>query len=148
MGTADRYVNLAECACRTLGEFYSATTAFLGFKVQQDEYKVMGLAAMGTPKFASYLLDNVVALLPNGGFTVKPYFLDYHLHVMENFHLKSSGSRRVGYEEIGERHADIAEACNTWLSGRFCPVAPSAHAHPDSPPRTGWWCRAELHRER
>ena len=95
----------------SLGQLYSATTAFLGFKVQEDEYKVMGLAAMGTPKYASYLLDNVVALLPDGQFMVKPYFLDYHLARYGKFSSDVKqlfGSPRSEHEEIGERHADVA----------------------------------------
>ena len=95
----------------SLGQLYSATTAFLGFKVQEDEYKVMGLAAMGKPKYASYLMDNVVALFPDGGFAVKPYFLDYHLARQRKFSPEVKrifGDPRSEHEAIGERHADVA----------------------------------------
>lgn len=95
----------------SLGHLYSATTAFLGFKVQEDEYKVMGLAAMGTPKYAAYLLDNVVKLHPNGGFSVKPYFLDYHLARFGRFSPEVEalfGRPRSREEAIDERHADVA----------------------------------------
>jgi len=95
----------------SLGQLYSATTAFLGFKVQEDEYKVMGLAAMGTPKYAQYLLDNVVALRTDGGFWVKPYFLDYHLARFGRFSPEVEqlfGQPRLKGEEISERHADVA----------------------------------------
>jgi carbamoyltransferase len=95
----------------SLGQLYSAATAFLGFKVQEDEYKVMGLAAMGTPKYARYLLDNVVALLPAGEFTVRPYFLDYHLARNGMFSSEAKqlfGLPRSEREEINERHADVA----------------------------------------
>jgi carbamoyltransferase len=95
----------------SLGQLYSGITAFLGFKVQEDEYKVMGLAAMGAPRYASYLMANVVALLPRGQFTVKPYFLDYHLARDGKFSSEVKqlfGNPRWEYEEIGERHADVA----------------------------------------
>ena len=95
----------------SLGQLYSATTAFLGFKVQHDEYKVMGLAAMGSPKYASYLLDNVVALRPDGEFRIKPYFLDYHLARSGRFSpdaVELFGSPRRPGEDISERHADVA----------------------------------------
>lgn len=95
----------------SLGQLYSATTAFLGFKVQQDEYKVMGLAAMGTPKYASYLLDNLVGLRADGSFWIKPYFLDYHLARVGRFSPEVEqlfGHPRLKGEEIGERHADVA----------------------------------------
>ncbi len=94
----------------SLGHLYSATTAFLGFKVQEDEYKVMGLAAMGTPKYASYLLEKVVALRP-GGFGIRPYFLDYHLARFGRFSPEAErlfGPPRPRDKEIDERHADIA----------------------------------------
>lgn len=95
----------------SLGQLYSAVTAFLGFKVQEDEYKVMGLAAMGSPTYAPYLLDNVLALRTDGGFWVKPYFLDYHLARLGRFSpevVKLFGPPRLKDEKIGERHADVA----------------------------------------
>jgi carbamoyltransferase len=95
----------------SLGHLYSATTAFLGFKVQSDEYKVMGLAAMGRPKYAQYLLDNVVELREDGSFRLKPYFLDYHLARTGRFSPEVErlfGPARRSAEELGERHADVA----------------------------------------
>jgi carbamoyltransferase len=101
----------AVCLPHSLGQLYSATTAFLGFKVQEDEYKVMGLAAMGKPKYGPYLLENVVTLRPDGTFRVKPYFLDYHLARSGRFPPEVEqlfGPPRLKDEEIGERHADVA----------------------------------------
>jgi len=95
----------------SLGHLYSATTAFLGFKVQADEYKVMGLAAMGRPKYGQYLLDNVVERREDGSFRLKPYFLDYHLARTGRFSPEVErlfGPPRNPSEEIGERHADVA----------------------------------------
>jgi carbamoyltransferase len=95
----------------SLGQLYSATTAFLGFKVQHDEYKVMGLAAMGSPRFAPQLLDNVVNLREDGSFWIKPYFLDYHLARAGRFSAEVErlfGAPRRAEEDINERHADVA----------------------------------------
>lgn len=95
----------------SLGHLYSATTAFLGFKVQADEYKVMGLAAMGQPQYGRYLLDNVVELREDGSFRLKPYFLDYHLARTGRFSPEVErlfGPPRRPDEEISERHADVA----------------------------------------
>lgn len=95
----------------SLGQLYSATTAFLGFKVQEDEYKVMGLASMGSPRYAPYLMENVVGLGPQGKFTVRPYFLDYHLARSGKFSAEAVrllGQPRPKDVEIDERHADIA----------------------------------------
>jgi carbamoyltransferase len=95
----------------SLGQLYSAVTAFLGFVPQHDEYKVMGLAAMGTPRYAKYLLDNVVRPKPDGTFTVAPYFLDYHLARSGNFSADAQrlfGAPRRPGEGVSERHADVA----------------------------------------
>ena len=95
----------------SLGQLYSATTAFLGFQVQHDEYKVMGLAAMGIPRYASYLLENVVEIREDGGFTIKPFFLDYHMARAGRFSeeaIRLFGQPRNHEDELSERHADVA----------------------------------------
>ena len=52
----------------SLGLLYSAFTYYTGFKVNSGEYKVMGLAPYGEPKFAQTILDNLVDLKPDGTF--------------------------------------------------------------------------------
>jgi carbamoyltransferase len=95
----------------SLGQFYAAVTAFLGFKVQADEYKVMGLAALGKPVHVGYLRENVIRLLPDGLFRMDPYFIDYHL-ARKGIFLKTTtdvfGMPRSEGEEITERHANVA----------------------------------------
>lgn len=95
----------------SLGQFYSAATGFLGFKMTHDEYKVMGLAAMGKPRYAQQLLGDVVRLEPAGRFVIKPYFLDYHLARSGKFSREAEalfGPPRGRDEELTERHADVA----------------------------------------
>ena len=124
------------CLPHSLGHLYSATTAFLGFKVQQDEYKVMGLAAMGTPKYAPYLLDNVVALRPDGGFVVKPYFLDYHLARFGKFSAEVEqlfGPPRRPDEEISEHHADVAASVQHALEQALFNLLRHLHERTRSP---------------
>lgn len=102
----------------SLGQLYSATTAFLGFKVHHDEYKVMGLAANGTPRYADYLLKNVGTVLPDGRFKIKPYFLDYHLSRRGGFSdevIGLFGEPRRRDEEITGRHADVAASIQRFL---------------------------------
>ena len=120
----------------SLGHLYSATMAFLGFKVQQDEYKVMGLAAMGKPKYAPYLLDNVVALRADGGFEVKPYFLDYHLARSGRFSPEVErlfGPPRRPDEEINERHADVAASVQHALEQALFNLLRHLHQRTRSP---------------
>jgi carbamoyltransferase len=95
----------------SLGQLYSAATGFLGFKMTHDEYKVMGLAAMGQPRYADQLLRDVLRLEPEGGYSIRPYFLDYHLARSGTFSDQAQalfGPPRRRDEELTERHADIA----------------------------------------
>ncbi len=52
----------------SLGLLYSAFTSWLGFKVNSGEYKVMGLAPYGEPKYADLILEKVIDLRPDGSF--------------------------------------------------------------------------------
>jgi carbamoyltransferase len=61
----------------SLGLLYSAFTYYIGFKVNSGEYKVMGLAPYGEPKYAKIILDNVVDLKPDGSFRLDMSYFDY-----------------------------------------------------------------------
>jgi carbamoyltransferase len=61
----------------SLGLLYSAFTYYIGFKVNSGEYKVMGLAPYGEPKYAQIILDNVVDLKPDGSFRLDMSYFDY-----------------------------------------------------------------------
>ena len=50
------------------GLLYSAFTYYTGFKVNSGEYKVMGLAPYGEPRFAKLILDNLIDLKQDGSF--------------------------------------------------------------------------------
>ena len=61
----------------SLGLLYSAATYYTGFKVNSGEYKVMGLAPYGEPKYAQLILDNLVDLKPDGSFRLDMSYFDY-----------------------------------------------------------------------
>ena len=61
----------------SLGLLYSAITYYLGFKVNSGEYKVMGLAPYGEPKYAKVILDNLIDLKPDGSFRLNMDYFDY-----------------------------------------------------------------------
>lgn len=61
----------------SIGLLYSAFTYYLGFKVNSDEYKVMGLAPYGTPKYKSLILNNLVNLNEDGSFHLNQKFFSY-----------------------------------------------------------------------
>jgi carbamoyltransferase len=61
----------------SLGLLYSAFTYYTGFKVNSGEYKVMGLAPYGEPKYAQRILDNIIDLKPDGSFRLDMSYFDY-----------------------------------------------------------------------
>lgn len=105
----------------SLGLFYTAITQYLGFKKYGDEYKVMGLAALGQPRYLELMRD-VVRETP-GGFKLN---LDYFVHHRQSPALTwigtepflaevysprleaALGPARAYADELGEKHADIA----------------------------------------
>jgi carbamoyltransferase len=61
----------------SLGLLYSALTYYTGFKVNSGEYKVMGLAPYGEPKYAKLILDHLVDLKADGSFRLDMSYFDY-----------------------------------------------------------------------
>ncbi len=61
----------------SLGLLYSALTYYTGFKVNSGEYKVMGLAPYGEPKYAKLILDRLIDLKPDGSFRLDMSYFDY-----------------------------------------------------------------------
>ncbi len=61
----------------SLGLLYSAFTDFTGFRVNSGEYKVMGLAPYGEPRFAQTILDHLIDLKEDGSFRLDQKYFDY-----------------------------------------------------------------------
>ena len=61
----------------SLGLLYSAVTYYTGFKVNSGEYKVMGLAPYGQPKYAKTILDNLIDVKPDGSYRLNMSYFDY-----------------------------------------------------------------------
>ena len=59
----------------SLGLLYSAFTYYTGFKVNSGEYKVMGLAPYGEPKYAQLIFDHLIDLKPDGTLPAEPRVL-------------------------------------------------------------------------
>ena len=103
----------------SLGQFYSAVTNFLGFDMfAGDEWKVMGLAAYGTPDYYDFLTQRV--LVPDGpdAFRVNIEVLDHHLAKRYQFSeeaVAAMGPPRQPDEEITPRHQNIAASAQLAL---------------------------------
>jgi carbamoyltransferase len=100
----------------SLGMLYSTFTAFLGFKVNDGESKVMGLAAYGRPTMVNEV-RKVVRHLPDGAFTLVPEFFEFHTTAACSYSPKFValfGPPRSPYDPIdvdtpdGQRFADCA----------------------------------------
>lgn len=61
----------------SLGLFYSTFTEYCGFKVNSGEYKLMGLAPYGEPKYINQLKDNVICIKEDGSFSLNMKYFNY-----------------------------------------------------------------------
>ncbi|MGE3263025.1 MAG: carbamoyltransferase [Bacteriovoracia bacterium] len=61
----------------SLGLLYAAFTAFLGFRVNSGEYKVMGLAPLGQPVYRNLILEKLIDLKPDGSFRLHQEYFSY-----------------------------------------------------------------------
>lgn len=95
----------------SLGLLYSAMTYYIGFKVNSGEYKVMGLAPYGIPRFASTILDNLIDLKTDGSFRLNMDYFDYctGLHMTnKRFDELFGGPPRQPEALITQREMDLA----------------------------------------
>jgi carbamoyltransferase len=79
----------------SLGLLYSAFTYYTGFKVNSGEYKVMGLAPYGEPKFAQQIFDSLIDLKPDGTFWLDQSYFDYCTGLHDERQIRSP-VRRAG----------------------------------------------------
>lgn len=63
----------------SLGLLYSAFTYFNGFRVNSGEYKLMGLAPYGEPKYVNLIYDNLIDVKPDGSFRLNLDYFNYHV---------------------------------------------------------------------
>ena len=96
----------------SLGQFYSAVTNYIGFNMfTGDEWKVMGLAAYGKPKFYDFFKEKVLTTNGKTGFQFNIKVLDHHLAKHYQFPetiVKEIGPSRKKGEELTEHHWNIA----------------------------------------
>lgn len=95
---------------QSLGMFYAALTAYLGFEVNEGEYKVMGLASYGQPTFAA-AMEKLIELNDDGSFRLDLSYFDY-VHSLERMFspklVELLGPPRLPSEPVERRHMDIA----------------------------------------
>ncbi len=97
----------------SLGLLYSAFTYYTGFRVNSGEYKVMGLAPYGEPKYVDLILDHVVDLKEDGSFRLDQSYFDYCAGLrMTNgkFHDLFGGPPRQPETELTQKQMDLARS--------------------------------------
>jgi len=98
----------------SLGMFYSAFTAFLGFKPNEGEYKVMGLAPYGNPYTYLKKFDDIIQPTEDGGFELNMEMFDYDWsdEIMFNEKLGTHLElvNRLPEDELTQEHKDLAAA--------------------------------------
>ena len=96
----------------SLGLLYSAFTYYTGFKVNSGEYKLMGLAPYGEPKYAELIKKHLIHIKEDGSFRLDQKYFNYttgFTMTNENFHnLFGQKPRNVKTEKITQFHMDIA----------------------------------------
>jgi carbamoyltransferase len=102
----------------SLGLLYSAFTYYTGFKVNSGEYKLMGLAPYGEPKYAGLILDRLVDLKPDGSFHLNLEYFDYCTGLRMTsaaFHELFGLPPRAPDQKLTPAHMDIAASVQAVL---------------------------------
>lgn len=121
----------------SLGLLYSAFTAFLGFQVNEGEYKVMGMAPYGKPRYMDKITDNLVKVAADGSFWLNMDYFSFHHSDERTFsrrfadlfgaprdpkmHFFTSETRFPSY--FGEKPADFEAQCR--LNEHYADIAAS-----------------------
>ncbi|MEX0911811.1 MAG: carbamoyltransferase N-terminal domain-containing protein, partial [Gemmatimonadota bacterium] len=100
----------------SLGLLYSAFTYYTGFKVNSGEYKVMGLAPYGEPKYVDVILEELIDLREDGSFTLNQEYFNYLTGLTmtgERFDRLFGGPPRLPESKLTQREMDLARSVQT-----------------------------------
>ena len=95
----------------SLGLLYSAFTFYTGFKVNSGEYKVMGLAPYGKPKYVDLIKENLIKIHEDGSFWLDMSYFDYATGLTmtsKKFDLLFGGPPRTSETDLTQREMDLA----------------------------------------
>ena len=95
----------------SLGLLYSAFTYYCGFKVNSGEYKLMGLAPYGVPKYADTIKEHLIDIKDDGTFNLDISYFKYHRGFRmtgRKFHKLFGRPPRQGETELTQFHMDMA----------------------------------------
>ena len=95
----------------SLGLLYAAFTAYTGFRVNSGEYKMMGLAPYGEPRYAQKILDHLIDVKPDGSFRLDQSYFNYCTGLSmtsPRFHALFGGEPRDENDPLTQRDMDLA----------------------------------------
>ena len=95
----------------SLGLLYSAFTYYTGFRVNSGEYKVMGLAPYGEPKYADLIKEHLISINPDESFRLNMHYFDFCTGLRmtnKNFNKLMGGEPRKPESPLSQKEMDIA----------------------------------------
>jgi carbamoyltransferase len=95
----------------SIGLLYSAFTYYTGFKVNSGEYKVMGLAPYGEPRYANLIKEKLISVAEDGSFQLDMSYFDYATGLTmtnKKFAALFGGPARTSETELTQREMDLA----------------------------------------
>ncbi len=114
----------------SLGLLYSAFTYYTGFKVNSGEYKVMGLAPYGEPKYVDLIFKHLVDLREDGSFTLNQKYFNYLSGLTmtsEAFHELFGGPPREPETNLTQKEMDLARSVQAVCEEVMLRMARTAH---------------------
>jgi len=115
----------------SIGLLYSAFTYFTGFKVNSAEYKVMGLAPYGEPRFVQTIYDHLLDLKPDGSFRMNMEYFDYCAGLRmtnDRFSALFEGPPREPESPLTQREMDLARSLQEVTEEIMLRMARHVHA--------------------
>ncbi len=97
----------------SIGLLYSAFTYYTGFKVNSGEYKVMGLAPYGEPKYVDIILNELIDLKEDGSFKMNMKYFNYTAGLTmtnDKFHKLFGGPPRKPESKLTQKEMDLARS--------------------------------------
>jgi carbamoyltransferase len=114
----------------SLGLLYSAFTYFTGFRVNSGEYKLMGLAPYGEPRFVKQIYDHLIQVKEDGSFKMDQSYFSYMdglVMTNDRFAQLFGGPARTSESEISQREMDLARSIQVVTEEIMLKMAHHAH---------------------
>ena len=114
----------------SLGLLYSAFTYYAGFKVNSGEYKLMGLAPYGEPRYAQRIRERLIDVKEDGSFRLDMRYFDFATGLRmtsDRFHQLFGGPPRTPDGPLGQREMDLARSVQEVVEDVVLRIARSLH---------------------